>query len=357
MSTSLQHSIRAVDLKGASLADYQAFNTFSNRMRAERLPGDPPRPLEETIQQAQNIPPIVDLYVWVVDHPQGQGIIASADAQIFRMEQNQHLAQFSLEVLPEFRGQGIATELLRKVVAVAEAETRRLMITGTNDRVPAGEAFMRLLGAEKALESHTNQLDLAELNPSLIATWIAQAQQKAAAFELVLWEGPYPEEHLEAFSQLFAVMNTAPRDSLQVEDFDFSPQMLRQMERMMLATGNQRWTLVARQQSTGRLVGYSEITWNPGRPQIIHQQGTGVLPEFRNLGLGRWLKAAMLARVLRELPEARFVRTGNADSNAPMLKINHALGFKPYIAEAQWQIETARVREYLQLHPSTGKRT
>jgi hypothetical protein len=30
-----------------------------------------------------------------------------------------------------------------------------------------------------------------------------------------------------------------------------------------------------------------------------------------------------------------------------MLKINHALGFKPYIAEATWQIETARVRAYL----------
>lgn len=348
MSTTLQHSIRAVDIKSASQADYLAFNTFSNRMRAERLPDDPPRPLEETIQQAQNIPPIVDLYVWVVDHPQGQGIIASADAQIFRLEQNQHVAQFSLEVLPEFRGQGIGTELLRKITEVAERENRTLMITGTNDRVPAGEALMGLLGAEKALEGHTNQLDLAELDRKLIEEWIAQAQQKAAGFELVWWQGPYPEEHLEAFSHLFAVMNTAPRGSLQMEDFDFSPQMLRQMEQMMFATGNQRWTLIAREKSSGQLVGYSEITWNPGRPQVINQQGTGVLPEFRNLGLGRWLKAAMLTKVLRELPQARFVRTGNADSNAPMLKINHALGFKPYLAEAQWQIETARVRDYLQ---------
>lgn len=348
MSTSTKHQIRAVDIKKASQEDYLAFNVFSNRMRAERLPSDPPRPLEETIQQAQNIPPVVDLYVWVVDHPQGQGIIASADAQIFRLEQNQHLAQFSLEVLLEFRGQGIATELLYKIVEVAERENRSLMITGTNDRVPAGEAFMRQLGAEKALESHTNQLDLAELDRGLIREWIGQAQQKASGFELLPWEGSYPEEHLEAFSQLFAVMNTAPRGSLQIEDFHFTPEMIRQMEQMTFATGNKRWTLVAREKTSGQLVGYTEMTSNLKRPQILNQQGTGVLPEFRNFGLGRWLKAAMLDKVLHELPEARFVRTGNADSNAPMLRINHALGFKPYIAEAQWQIETAKVRRYLQ---------
>jgi GNAT superfamily N-acetyltransferase len=266
------------------------------------------------------------------------------------MEQNQHVAQFSLEVLPEFRRQGIGTALLRKIVEVAQRENRSLMIGGTNSRVPAGEVFMRKLGAEKALEGHTNQLDLQELDLKVIQEWMDKAHQRATAFELAFWDGLYPEEHLQAFTQLFAVMNTAPRGNLQMEDFHFTPELLRQMEQMMFATGNRRWTVVAIEKTSGRFVGYSEITWNPKHPQILHQQGTGVLPEFRNLGLGRWLKAAMLNKVLLELPEARFVRTGNADSNAPMLKINHALGFKPYIADAQWQIETAKVQEYLQNH-------
>jgi GNAT superfamily N-acetyltransferase len=74
---------------------------------------------------------------------------------------------------------------------------------------------------------------------------------------------------------------------------------------------------------------------------------TGVFPQYRNKGLGRWLKAAMLERVMRERPEVKVVRTGNADSNAAMLKINHELGFKPYMASAIWQVELDKVREYL----------
>ena len=89
------------------------------------------------------------------------------------------------------------------------------------------------------------------------------------------------------------------------------------------------------------------MLWNPNRPALISQGMTGVFPEYRNRGLGRWLKAEMLDRILTKRPQARFVRTGNADMNAPMMKINNELGFKPYIAECVWQVETEKVAEYL----------
>jgi mycothiol synthase len=102
-----------------------------------------------------------------------------------------------------------------------------------------------------------------------------------------------------------------------------------------------------RESATGNFAGYTEVFWNPNRPEIIGQGMTGVFPEYRNRGLGRWLKAAMLEKIFQERPQARVVRTGNADINAPMLKINTELGFKPYISHCTWQVESAQVAAYL----------
>ncbi len=55
----------------------------------------------------------------------------------------------------------------------------------------------------------------------------------------------------------------------------------------------------------------------------------------------------MLDRIVTGRPEAKFVRTGNADSNAAMLGINHALGFQPYISRALWQLDTDKALAYL----------
>jgi GNAT superfamily N-acetyltransferase len=147
--------------------------------------------------------------------------------------------------------------------------------------------------------------------------------------------------------ELHSLLNQQPTGDLDVEDFTHSEDHIRQTENTIFARGNERWTLFAREAESGRFAGYTEVLWNPNRPEIISQGMTGVFPEFRNRGLGRWLKAAMLDRILAERPQAKFVRTGNADMNAPMLKINDELGFKPYIAEAIWQVETERVAEYL----------
>jgi hypothetical protein len=55
----------------------------------------------------------------------------------------------------------------------------------------------------------------------------------------------------------------------------------------------------------------------------------------------------MMQKILKERPEVEFIRTRNANSNAPMLKINVEMGFKPYIANTVWQIETEKVENYL----------
>jgi RimJ/RimL family protein N-acetyltransferase len=143
------------------------------------------------------------------------------------------------------------------------------------------------------------------------------------------------------------VMNDAPRGTTQMDDQHVTVEHLREAEQQMHATSVERWSIFAKHGATGQLVGLTDVTWSPSLPETVNQGNTGVRAEHRGHALGKWMKAAMLRRILDERPQCKDVRTGNADSNEAMLGINHALGFKPYIATTNWQVPVDRVNQYL----------
>jgi len=88
------------------------------------------------------------------------------------------------------------------------------------------------------------------------------------------------------------------------------------------------------------------MSHDPLTPHLLGQGGTAVVPSHRGRGIGKWLKATMLERVLDEWPGATLVRTGNADANAPMLAINTRLGFRPAWATIVYEVNIADARRY-----------
>jgi GNAT superfamily N-acetyltransferase len=266
------------------------------------------------------------------------------DVVILRMEENKNLAQFELTVLPEYRRQGWARQLLSRIAEVAAQENRSLLMTDTTDRIPGGDAFMARIGGKRGMETHINQLNLSDLDHALLENWLARSHDE---FELGLWDDAYPEAQLAAIAELNDLTNEQPFGDLELEDMHMTPEQLRQLEQNLFARGSQRWTLYLVDRATGQFAGYTEIMWNTNRPEIANQGFTGVYPRYRGQGLGRWLKAAMLDKILKDNPQVKYVRTGNADSNVAMLKINTELGFKPYRANILWQVELQKVLDYL----------
>ena len=263
------------------------------------------------------------------------------------LESNPHLFSSELQVLKPYRKRGYTKPLLEKMMAFAEKYKRTLLTGKTSSFVPDSQGFAELIGATKGLERSVSQLILDKVDEELLNTWINLANTKARDFDMGFWGSRYPEAELHAIANLFNVMNSAPRDDLEMEDWQTTPEELREGEAYDLARGIKRWVLHVRHKPSGKLAGFTETYWYPEKPENLDQNNTGVLPEYRGNGLGKWLKAAMIQKVLAERPSVKRIRTGNADSNAPMLAINRKLGFKVYRSETIWQLEIARLRNYL----------
>jgi GNAT superfamily N-acetyltransferase len=320
---------------------------IGNILTAEVLPDEPPTPLEQAIAAHEATPARIRRWSFRARDSAGS-LVATAGTRVDpEHDDNPDVFQVSVHVLPSHRRQGLGTRLLAELVALAREEGRSRFITETHEPVPGGEAFARKVGAEPKLAEHLNHLPLAEVDRPMLERWAAEGPTRASDYELFGFDGPVPDDILEDFVDLVLVMNTAPRDDLEMQDFTLTPEQVREMERQQAAVGEERWTLVARHLPSGELAGFHDLVWNPTNPEVMWVWSTGVRPKHRGHALGKWLKAALTLRVLDERPGVTEIRTGNADSNDAMLGINQLMGYRPMISATVWELPVAQAESWL----------
>jgi hypothetical protein len=95
--------IKPFDLQAASDREYLALNDYANCLQAEVLPDDPPTPAEEHIARLRHIPPFRKAFAWAAWSPNETRIVASGRVDFLNTEENKHLVQFQLGVLPKHR--------------------------------------------------------------------------------------------------------------------------------------------------------------------------------------------------------------------------------------------------------------
>ncbi len=218
------------------------------------------------------------------------------------------------------------------------------MVMAGAPRGGPGSAAAATVGLTVGQVEHRNRVRTADLPRAVLESWVADAEVGAAGYSLVAIDGPLPEELLETYASLVAVMNDAPFDDLAIEDFVLSADDVRTTGEATARRGTERWTVLARHDATGELAGLTQLFIPAVDSWLVEQGDTGVVRGHRGHGLGRWLKAVNALRLLDERPDVQVVETWNAGSNAHMLAINHAMGFR---AEAEQELVQGDIAQLL----------
>lgn len=245
-------------------------------------------------------------------------------------------------VVPEARRRGIGRSLLRRVAELASAEHRTTLVGSVSDRVPSGADFSRAMGATAGLEAHTNQLDLKTVDTGRVRRLIDGSKVKAVGYRVrwVDWAND-DDAAIAQVAQAYEAINDMPKGDVAFEDERWDVRRVREHAAHFAQMGFEVWTAMAIHDATDAGVGFTELNLVVEVPELVQQQGTAVTPAHRGHALGMLLKATALERLLRERPAARLIRTGNADSNEAMLRINTELGFRPAWSSTLWQVDVA----------------
>jgi mycothiol synthase len=334
-------AIDELDPETATDADLAAVWALEIALEREALPAEPVFPVEQALVEYRHKPAYQHRRWWVAR--QGERVAAQAACAFNDLPENRSHALVNVMVAPDARRASLGTTLFGLALDAAEEWDCTLLDLEARVGGP-GAAFLQRLGAELRLVSRRSVCRFDDLDRSMLEFWVRRARERAAGYSVVTWDGPCPDDLIEGYAEVRHVMNTAPLEGLERDDDRFTPELCRASEAARHAQGHDWSTVCARHDGSGELVGYTDVLFPRYWPAMAHQEDTGVWPQHRNRGLGRWIKAAMALRVLDERPAVQRLETWNAGSNEAMLNINVAMGFRPLENWGEWQVATEDAR-------------
>ena len=328
-----------LDPATADAAQWKRFHALRRIRHAELRPDDPLRP-DDIVEKNMKKPSPFEFHHFFEIARDGE-ILSSCFGESVaptnpEYATNKHLFWADAYVRPDQRRKGIGQRWLSLIAELMDENGCTVLGVGADNE--AGHAFAKWLGAKPKLTDVESRLQLDKVDWAMLERWVKQGQERSPKTRLEIYDGRLPEEMWADFAaQRTALLNTMPLEDLDLGEIIVTPEKIRDWVERADEQGIV-WHQVLTREADLTISGMTDVEWTPYGRRQIQQQFTGVLPSARGRGIGKWIKAAMLLHLRELYPDAEFVVTGNAHTNAPMLKINSALGFEPYRTAVDYQI-------------------
>jgi GNAT superfamily N-acetyltransferase len=258
---------------------------------------------------------------------------------------NLDVATVAVDVHPDHRRRGYG----RAGVDAALARVRELGRPRALAEVPsrtrhadpsAAQELARSIGAKPLHTERRRLLDVAQLDPERLAELIDAARSHATAYSILTWGDRTPPELVDDMAHLLALMSTdPPQGELNLEGEVWDAERYLEHEQSAIDRHRSHLVVAAREDGSGRLAGFTDLTATAGRCEVGYQWSTVVDRAHRGHRLGLLMKAVNLQRLVAELPYVKYLNTWNAEDNPHMVAVNETLGFRAMESWTEWGIE------------------
>lgn len=343
-----------VDPKTASREWWRRFHAYRRIRHLEVRPEDPIAPDDLVESWMRKDDSFKFRRLFCIDD--GERLVSTLDAFAHKpgtpeYDGNKHLLRIEVDVLKERRRRGLGTGWVPMVLHLMNEYGCTVLTISTEE--DDGHAFLKWLGADARLTERESRLDFTRLDWQMVGQWVQEGERRNPDTKLILYEDRVPAEVLPEFCQaLTEMVNTAPVEDLDHGGEVFTPETEEERVSELALMRGVRHTYITKE-SGGAISGVTDVVYLPYEGDRIRQGFTGVGMAYRGRGLGKWTKAAMLQFLHRKYPDTKWVMTGNAHSNDPMLGINNTLGFRLHRENITYQISKAKLEALTAVNPES----
>lgn len=247
----------------------------------------------------------------------------------------EHLAELTLHVHPVERRTGVGSRLLATAVAAAQDNARRCVIAQAEAGSP-GDHFLAARGFRKVLTLRYSRLPLADVDSTALTKLV---ERPHPSYRLASWQGTVPDDLAQTFAASRRAMDDMPMDDTDHGTTIWDVDRVRAAAKAVEERGDQLHTVVAIDTCDDSIAGFTELVVPGNGTGDGQHYGTGVLPEHRGHGLGRWMKAESIRQAHGRYPDLGGLLTDTADSNTHMRHISDSLGYVPTHTTLQYQLD------------------
>lgn len=249
------------------------------------------------------------------------GMAVAAGWCVLPSKDNTTFAFVEVFVPPEHRRHRHGTALLDALLEVARSHGRTTAFSmpawAVDDEGDAGRWFAEAHGFELDILDAIRELALPATLPPLVV---------ADGYRLETWRGRCPDQWVDEYAGLRRILTSeAPSGDAGLEDEHWDAERVRKDEADLERVRREMQVVVARAPD-GHLAGHTQLAFP--QEDEVYQWDTLVRPEHRGHGLGLALKIRAMQASADLLEGRRRVTTFNAASNAHMIAVNEALGFR-----------------------------
>jgi predicted N-acetyltransferase YhbS len=257
---------------------------------------------------------------------------------------NAHVGDVWAWVPPRHGRRGVGTALARHGEDHLRQLGRRTAVTQTwvGDGHGGYRAFAERLGYT-LVQTQVERRQPLPVPEERLAALEAEVAEHAQGYRVRTVVGPIPDELAQGYCDVYNLLNLEmPTGDLELEASRRTTEELVEQEDELRAAGRTRITAFALS-AQGSVVGYSCAVTGAadGVDRAVDQWSTLVHPSHRGHRLGLAVKCALTRAVQEHFPDRTHVRTQNAETNAPMVAINEALGFAVHSIEGEFQKQLA----------------